>query len=346
MTPPRDSYAEVGAAMRTVMATAASRTLPPRQYRVLLAILHETATWSRLTDTVSQARLGQLTGIDRRDLRRALHDLADAGLISYQPGHSRRGHRRVRSIVGLPPQGGDTTPLSPAGQGGDLTPLSDPGQGGDTTPLSLQGGGLAPRADARGVAQPPTGGCPHPPEPGGTPTPPPEEYREDPREDHRADGADDDDRQDVADQDPAGGDELPMRNRTGQTYSRTLAEWAIRHDHEPPDTENRSDVARWLIGVLHRELPADTPEQQRRGRNRAGVVIGDYLEYVTDQPMPSEGWALLGRHVKEAGSIATLESIRVAVESGAGLTPPHNADPLSLFHYATKVRNNPKERTT
>lgn len=128
---------------------------------------------------------------------------------------------------------------------------------------------------------------------------------------------------------------LPMRPADGSTYSRTLGEWAQANGHDPPVDARRSQLASWLIGVLQAELPANDRAQLATARDRARAVIADYLVDVTDTPMPRAAWSFLGRQIAERGASRVLDTVVIAVESGAGLTPPHDADPLALLKYAT-----------
>lgn len=136
-------------------------------------------------------------------------------------------------------------------------------------------------------------------------------------------------------------DATPTKPLNGWTYSRTLGTWAEANGMPCPDTATtRSARGLWLLDVLHKTLPADTDHAKQAGRNTAAKVVADYLADVTGRPLQNEGWALLGRTVKEVGSVETLRSVAVACESGAGLSPPHDTDPLALFKYAMKVRSN------
>jgi len=108
---------------------------------VLLAVIEELGTYDRVQDTVSRAQLVAATGIEERDLRRALQRLADRGVIGLTPGSSPRGGRRTASFITLDPQR----------TGGQVDPGSDcPRPGGDLAP-------------DRGVIWPPTGGSQDPP---------------------------------------------------------------------------------------------------------------------------------------------------------------------------------------
>lgn len=98
----RDPYPEVGAALRELTSRAASTPLRAREYRVLLAVVGVTASWSRLRDTVSVGQLEDATAMDRRSIRRALAELSARGLIRYTPGDSPKGERRTVSTVALP----------------------------------------------------------------------------------------------------------------------------------------------------------------------------------------------------------------------------------------------------
>lgn len=86
----RDSYADVGKAMRESIERAlADDTLTGRDWKVLGAILHELASYSRLSDRIHAARFSELTGVDERGVRRSVVKLVDAGAIRREPSLGR-----------------------------------------------------------------------------------------------------------------------------------------------------------------------------------------------------------------------------------------------------------------
>lgn len=84
----RDSYAEVGRAMRVSLEAAlrADPELSAGAWRVLAAIIHEVPTWSRISDTVARKKLADLTGLTERTVSRAVNRLVAAGAIKWTPG--------------------------------------------------------------------------------------------------------------------------------------------------------------------------------------------------------------------------------------------------------------------
>lgn len=134
-------------------------------------------------------------------------------------------------------------------------------------------------------------------------------------------------------------DEPPREATGGWTYSRTLAEWAVANGHDPPDTgDNRTELTRWLLGLI-RPAPDATAEQLKTARGLGRTIVVDYLTHATGTAPPNEFWGYLGRLIATSGVDAVFDAVVVAVESGAGLTPPHNDNPLSLLKYATAVKN-------
>jgi len=119
----RDDYAEVGAATRVAIeraiATAEGHELS-RYMRVFLAVLHETSSWSRLSDSVFRARLTELAAIagdlDGKHTAEMLHRLAERGVIVWSP--SRVNGRP--SLVGLPGSAPVQPPLLGSVKGGQL----------------------------------------------------------------------------------------------------------------------------------------------------------------------------------------------------------------------------------
>jgi hypothetical protein len=103
----RDSYAEVGTAMRAAVAKAHAADLGERDLRVFEAVLILTASWSKLSDKTSTRQVAALAyavphedvhAQQRRRAGKSLRKLARLGVIGYAPG---RGHW-ARCTVSLP----------------------------------------------------------------------------------------------------------------------------------------------------------------------------------------------------------------------------------------------------
>ena len=106
MSHERNSYAEVGRAMRAAVARAHATGLSERDLRVFDAVLVVTASWSRLSDETSTRQIAALAysvpyddvhDEQRRRAGKSLRKLARLGIIEYVPG---RGHW-ARCRVGL-----------------------------------------------------------------------------------------------------------------------------------------------------------------------------------------------------------------------------------------------------
>lgn len=84
-------------------ACTADPPLRAAEHRVLLAVLHETSTWTRHVDALSVARIVDLSGLRRRGVLEVLPALAARGLIVYQarPGRPRAGEYG-RCRIGIP----------------------------------------------------------------------------------------------------------------------------------------------------------------------------------------------------------------------------------------------------
>lgn len=100
MSGPRDSIVEVGGAMRTAIdAALAADDLTLGEARVLLAVLREVATYSRLSDRVARARLSEVARVSERTVSSALARLSgDVGALTYIAS---RGRGKL-STVGVP----------------------------------------------------------------------------------------------------------------------------------------------------------------------------------------------------------------------------------------------------
>lgn len=105
MTSRRDSYAEVGEATRgAIDAALAAPELRPATWRVLLAIIRELSTWSRLDDAVARPHLAEIAGLSERQVTRHLSALAAAGVVTWRPGSRGRSSRlSIRHHCGTSP---------------------------------------------------------------------------------------------------------------------------------------------------------------------------------------------------------------------------------------------------
>lgn len=97
MSAPRDHYADVGQAMRRAIDALLAREHTAAEADTLLAILRETAAWSRRTEQISPQRLAELTGRHRASVFRAL------ALLELDVIHRRRGGRHRAPTIELPP---------------------------------------------------------------------------------------------------------------------------------------------------------------------------------------------------------------------------------------------------
>jgi hypothetical protein len=121
----RDRYRDVGEALRVSIENAIAHATPSRRDKVLLAVYHQLASWSRLSELVYEphlAAIARLPGDDAgAELRRELRALAKAGALVYKPG--RRRHADP-VWIGLPGAGAKQLPL--VASVGDLPPMQPP----------------------------------------------------------------------------------------------------------------------------------------------------------------------------------------------------------------------------
>jgi len=112
MTGEREPYRVVGEATRGTIERALASDLTLTEAKVLLGVVHYLTSWSRLSDTISNRQLREITGMDERRVRRALKDLDSAGVIFVDPGGTETGGQRRAATIRI-----QTT----------TTPQSDPG---------------------------------------------------------------------------------------------------------------------------------------------------------------------------------------------------------------------------
>lgn len=120
----RDDFRETGEAQRLLIerTVALSKPLAARDLRMLLAVMHHTASWSRMSATVRLEQLMATARIaDERNARRCLTRLAEAGLIASvrAPG---RAPRYVVSIAPSRSLGSDSSADAAPVAAGELPP--------------------------------------------------------------------------------------------------------------------------------------------------------------------------------------------------------------------------------
>lgn len=132
----RDSFAVVGAALREAIADTLANDPPASVTRVLLALIHEVPSWSRLSDNVTRHQVAKLTGLSERQVTRAVHWLAERDILMWKSGSSTPAGGRISSRVTFFEATGDTamSPVTPESLTGDKA-LSSTGD----TALSLTG---------------------------------------------------------------------------------------------------------------------------------------------------------------------------------------------------------------
>jgi hypothetical protein len=97
----RDPYAEVGRAMRDAIDKATEHDLADGDWRVLVAVLAEVSSYSRLEDRVFVEAIASRAGLTPRWTRDRLAHLAELGILVVDLRKGGSGSR-PRSTVGLP----------------------------------------------------------------------------------------------------------------------------------------------------------------------------------------------------------------------------------------------------
>lgn len=95
----RESYTDVGRAMRVAIDRAAEAEVPRACHVTLEAVFALVASYSRLEDDISIEQLARAARLHPKTVERALHRLRDLGIVDYVGG---RGRSNV-SRIGLPP---------------------------------------------------------------------------------------------------------------------------------------------------------------------------------------------------------------------------------------------------
>lgn len=92
----RERYAAAGRATRDALQRAVTMDddLKARDYRVLLAVVSLTASYSRISDGTSVGQLSELAGLSYARTSESLGRLHDAGVITWE-GTRHRGASRV-----------------------------------------------------------------------------------------------------------------------------------------------------------------------------------------------------------------------------------------------------------
>lgn len=96
----RASFADAGAAMRSsIDAALGASNLSLGEARVLLVIIREIGTYSRIEDGLARQRIADVAGVSTRTVSSALQRLEHRGAISYTPGGGAgRGRGRLTRI--------------------------------------------------------------------------------------------------------------------------------------------------------------------------------------------------------------------------------------------------------
>jgi hypothetical protein len=113
-TPPgyrRAAYVDVCAATRGAITSALAKGAPAGALRVLLAFIVETTSWSKLEARITLRRIGDLTGMSEREVRKAVKWLKEQEIVKWTPGDSLPGQARRSSVVALPHPGPLRTPV-------------------------------------------------------------------------------------------------------------------------------------------------------------------------------------------------------------------------------------------
>jgi phage replication O-like protein O len=87
----RDAYADVGAAIRQAQERAkAAGDLTGRDLRVLVAVIAQVSSYSRLCDGLTVKQIADVAGVDERNTARALQRLRERGVIVREASRGRR----------------------------------------------------------------------------------------------------------------------------------------------------------------------------------------------------------------------------------------------------------------
>jgi hypothetical protein len=91
----RDTYADVGAALRRTVRQAVEVGCTRKELRALLGVFELTASYSRLEDRLYVQQLADVADLHIVDARASLRSLRDKGVIVFE------GKRGARSLIGL-----------------------------------------------------------------------------------------------------------------------------------------------------------------------------------------------------------------------------------------------------
>lgn len=93
----RQPYADVGRAMRQAIERAlADPRLTLGHAKVLLVVLADVASWSRLDDATTRADLARRAGVSEETVKRAMHLLHEVGAVVWEPSTTRGRPSHVR----------------------------------------------------------------------------------------------------------------------------------------------------------------------------------------------------------------------------------------------------------
>lgn len=146
------AFIDAAQARRALDRRACAAGLSGAGLRVWMIVADYTLGWCRIGDHLTHGRLAEETGLSRRSVRRALADLAEAGLIRYRPGVGNPGSANAYSRITVVMPKAAAREDSAGHSGEDEIGHSDPSEGtelatpsGQNWPLGEDGIGHSER---------------------------------------------------------------------------------------------------------------------------------------------------------------------------------------------------------
>jgi len=126
---------------------------------------------------------------------------------------------------------------------------------------------------------------------------------------------------------------LPLTAENGTPLASRIADWLIKADHHPPESDQLVDHYRWAADALERQ----TEPGPRKLAARC-TLAHEFVEQATGEDLQPSAAKQLNHLVRTTQHVSSvIRWLNEAVQRGAGLDPEHTS-PRALVRYAVAVQ--------
>lgn len=128
-------------------------------------------------------------------------------------------------------------------------------------------------------------------------------------------------------------DGFPVSAENGTPLASRIADWLIKADHHPPESDQLVDHYRWAADALERQ----TEPGPRKLAARC-TLAHEFVEQATGEDLQPSAAKQLNHLVRTTQHVSSvIRWLNEAVQRGAGLDPEHTS-PRALVRYAVAVQ--------